>query len=363
MVRVGIVGGYAISGNVDTFITNVVDLLPEGFTIELLLHPDADGVTPDIARVDLELGASSRALTTILGLTKALTAYIMEHQPDLLFQVTKFPVHGFAATVAGHATDTPILTRYAGANFHEYRVEESRVRGVQSYLLNNGFGRIPARFSDGVIVLGPSGDEDVRRYGPPETVFEIPQPIDHDRFHPVSDEERSRIRNRLGIREQERTFLTVGRLSRRKGMDTIIDTAQQLRRANVEFEWYVIGDGPKRSDLESTPSVSPLGRIPHEVIPDYYRATDLYVQPSLIEGLPNVLLEAAACGQPSVARDVGDSTRVASATFRVDAMLPRLLQADHEPVALGPAFTPRVLSEAYADAIIRTASERRWSDH
>jgi glycosyltransferase involved in cell wall biosynthesis len=162
----------------------------------------------------------------------------------------------------------------------------------------------------------------------------------------------------IGFPTDERVFLTVGRLTRRKGMETVIDTAEQLHARGVSFRWFVIGEGPMREPLATTPGIETLGRIAFDAMPDYYRAADLVVHPSLIEGLPNVLLEAAACGTPTVARAVGDSGRAASATFETDAELPALLTEEHEPVELGDQFAPETLRHRYAQVLIETAARR-----
>ncbi len=71
----------------------------------------------------------------------------------------------------------------------------------------------------------------------------------------------------------------------------------------------IVGDGPCRRSLErfSKPieeNVVFTGHIPHGEVQKYYQLADLFVLPSLSEGLPTVLLEAAAAGKPCVASKV-----------------------------------------------------------
>ncbi|MBX0285480.1 glycosyltransferase family 4 protein [Halomicroarcula sp. F28] len=359
-LRVGVVGGTRLPGNVRTFLENIRRLLTDAghdLNCDLLIREgcgeDVDGYTP----VDPGLSETERAIGTLRTLTQAVTTYANEQEPDLLWQVTKFPLHGCATTIAGRRTGTPVLTRFAGDNFNEFRFSEG-VSAVKAFALNNLFGRVPVHGSERVIVLGPHGRSEIKRRNDDIPVTEIPQPVDRDKFSPVPAERERELARELGFPDEERIFLTVGRLTERKGMRTLVETAEELYGRGEPFRWYVIGDGPMRPELAATHGVEPLGRVDFVAMPDYYRAADLVVHPSLIEGLPNVLLEAAACGTPTVARNVGDSATAASASFEDDAELADLLTGEHDTATLGERFNPDRLREAYADALVETAGEK-----
>lgn len=361
-LRVGVIGGTRLPGNVKTFLRNVRDLLephPVDFEFDLLLREASTVGLSGFQPVDTGIEGTSRAIRTLQTLTTATTKYARSRPIDVLFQVTKFPLHGFAATVAGKRTDTPVITRFAGDNFREHVLSDGVGERTRTFALNNIVGYVPTKFSDATIVLGPHGKSEIRQRNGSQTIHEIPQPVDFDRFDPVSDRERATLRNELGIEDETRVVLTVGRLSERKGMADLIDAANSLADRTIDLRWYVAGDGPFREKLLATPLVEPIGRIPHEQMPDYYRVADVVVHPSHIEGLPNVLLEAAACGTPTVSRRVGDAETVASKTYTDTSQLPDLMLENHEAAELGERFAADTLRKAYAKALVATATNSR----
>lgn len=355
-LRVGVVGGTGLPGNVRVFLRNVRRVLrgvDRDLSFDLIIR---DGFGDDLhgyESVDPGLADSDSAIGTIKTLTEGVTAYVNERDPDLLWQVTKFPVHGFATTVAGRRTGVPVLTRFAGDNFREYKLANSFFDRARTYCLNNVFGRIATIAAEATIVLGPHGRAEIARRGG-ERLYEIPQPVNSDRFHPA-DRSRTAIRTDLGLPTGDRILLTVGRVTRRKGMDDIAAAARELARQNTDLIWYVVGDGPFRARLNASPVVRAIGRVPHASIPRYYQSADLVVHPSKIEGLPNVLLEAAACGIPTLARNVGDSSVAASTTYEDPDQLPSLVRESYDPVELGDRFSPERLQRDYKRALVETA--------
>lgn len=110
-------------------------------------------------------------------------------------------------------------------------------------------------------------------------------------------------------------ILFVSRLILRKGLQFLIDALPELRvQVEVPFVIKVVGDGPDKDTLlaqAQTLGVNDLfqwlGYVEHEKLPEYYLDADIFVLPSLAEGMPNVVLEALGSGLPVVATKVPGS--------------------------------------------------------
>jgi glycosyltransferase involved in cell wall biosynthesis len=126
---------------------------------------------------------------------------------------------------------------------------------------------------------------------------------------------------------------TVSRLDPVKGVAFLVHAFSKVDRAHL----VVIGDGPERAALESLAGgLGVAGRV-HWVghrrnVPHLLPAFDLFVQPSLHEGLPNTILEAMAAGLPVVATAVGGTPEVV-----VDGVT-GLLVPPRDPDALAQAI-------------------------
>lgn len=348
-LQVGFLGGTRLAGNVRTLLSNLRRLLAtrdREFVCELVVSEGVD--TPegyDPVRVTHPSVETARDRLRVL--TRAVRQYARARDPDVLFQVTRFPTHGPAVALAGRVTRTPTVARLAGDNFREYRFADGAGETVQTYLLKNGIALAAVHLPDAVVVLGPTGRGDVETRGRRTGVWELPQPVDREQFGPGSSAE---ARESLGLDPDRKLLLTVGRISRRKGAATIRRVAPQ-----VDAEWVVVGDGPMRDVLSGVPTVHTPGRVPYDAVVDYYRAADLYVHPSHHEGLPNVLLEATACGTPSVARDVGECGTVARETFEDDQTLPSLLDRGYDAAELDERFDEDRLAAEYDSLLTEVA--------
>lgn len=122
-----------------------------------------------------------------------------------------------------------------------------------------------------------------------------------------------------------------GRLSREKGVHTLLKAWRQLR----DIPLWIIGDGPALGDLRSTAEreslpVEFLGMRPRSEVLQVIANAAMQVVPSeWYEGFPLVIVEAYACGTPVVAADIGSLTEI------VDPLRTgrRFRAGDHEALA------------------------------
>ena len=79
----------------------------------------------------------------------------------------------------------------------------------------------------------------------------------------------------------------------------------QVAASRPDLRFVTAGIGPWRERLSALDNVSTLGPVPSEEIAGLMAAADVLCLPSYSEGMPNVVLEAGACGLPVVATGVG----------------------------------------------------------
>jgi len=127
------------------------------------------------------------------------------------------------------------------------------------------------------------------------------------------------LRREFGIDPDWKVIGTVGRLSEEKGHRCFLEAAERVTESYGRLVFLIVGDGPLRRDLEERAyrigrwgsGERGSGNAPfiftgvRNDMPAVYSVMDMFVIPSLTEGLPMALLEAMASGRPVVATRVG----------------------------------------------------------
>jgi glycosyltransferase involved in cell wall biosynthesis len=155
--------------------------------------------------------------------------------------------------------------------------------------------------------------------------------VDRQQFRP---RERRAARLDLGLPLDRRSILYVGNLKRDKGVLDLVAAFGALggECPNVDLEF--VGAGPSADELRSQVDRLGLahrvhlhGSRQHASVADWLAACDVLCLPSHAEGIPNVVLEAQACGRPVVATNVGGIPEVvsASAGYLVEPARPAML--------------------------------------
>lgn len=181
---------------------------------------------------------------------------------------------------------------------------------------------------------------------PARKLVVIPNGVDFERFHEAEPASLSRF----GIPAGAKVLLTVGRLDPQKAPLELVRIFAELAAAHPDWHLLLVGDGPLRADLRHLIEIDGLAGRVHPAgwqadVPEIMRACDLFVLNSRWEGMPNVVLEAAAAGLPVIAtRSEGVAEIIESGASGV------LVEVD-QPQALRAALTSAMESRSDAAAM------------
>jgi glycosyltransferase involved in cell wall biosynthesis len=238
--------------------------------------------------------------------------------------------------IVSHAVKSHFLVRYAGLNrrhhwiafHHGYTAEDLKMR---LYRKLDRWSLPAARRV--VTVCGPFAKMLAATRGvSPERLHVLPNSMEP--APPPDSSKVQELSHSLGLPENSRVILSVGRLSSEKAQIDLLRAFALMR--TPELRLVLVGDGIDRSPLEE--SAVSLGIADgvifagqHRNVWPFYRLADIFVLPSLSEGSPIVLLEAMMARTPIVATEVGGVPET----------------VEHESSALlVPARDPEKLAEA-----------------
>jgi D-inositol-3-phosphate glycosyltransferase len=172
--------------------------------------------------------------------------------------------------------------------------------------------------------------------------------VDHAFFGPG---DRPQARRALGLADGGALLLFVGRIQPLKGVSVAVRALAALDRDHADARLVVVGgpSGPQ-GEAEAARTVALVEELglgdrvvfvpprPHELLSTYYRAADVCLVPSRSESFGLVALEAAACGTPVVASDVGGLRSL------IDHGRTGYLVEEHSPEAFA-AWVRQILAE------------------
>jgi glycosyltransferase involved in cell wall biosynthesis len=253
---------------------------------------------------------------------------------------------GWAAAAVGAELGVPVL-----ATAHRADVLDLPARGPRSAArVAEAVERV-----DQIMTVSQAIRAAAESHGRPRRpIAVVPNGADTAVFHPRDAAE---TRARLGLPADEPIVTYVGKLVERKGVDTLVEAMGLLARRPAGAPLLVAaGIGEMRASLEARAAqlglgerVRFVGKVAHDDVALWMAAGDVFVLPSLSEGLPTVVCEAMACARPVVATAVDGTPEIVRDGETGFLVPPR------EPQALADALA-RVLDDPPLAARFREAA-------
>ena len=237
---------------------------------------------------------------------RALFYEVCKHfRPDIVFGSWAYP-DGWAIVRMAKSVGLPVVIQVHGSDVKLLDQYPSKRAGTVAALCGaDGVIAVSRDLANSIALLGVDS-------GKVRVVYDG---VDSDVFRPGDGET---ARASLGFSSiTEPILLYVGNLLHVKGVDVLLSSIAKLVASGTPVQLYLIGDGVLRSQLECQSAtlgiadrVHFVGSIDHHCLPVWYHAADLFVLPSRSEGIPNVLLEASACGLRWIASNVGGISEI-----------------------------------------------------
>lgn len=141
----------------------------------------------------------------------------------------------------------------------------------------------------------------------------VPNGVDLEKFNDsvilIRQRAEKNLKDKLGIKENEKVIITVSRLVEKNGVEDLIKAISYLPD-NIKL--LIVGDGEEKNNLSLEIShlslgqrITMIGSLSPDNVAEYLGISDVFVRPSLSEGLGNSFLEAMAAGVPIIGTKVG----------------------------------------------------------
>ena len=259
----------------------------------------------------------------------AIRSYVRKNNINIIH------AHGYKSNIYGFAAAKMCGTQIA-ATCHSWNSQDARTRfyyGLEKFILR-WFGKVVAVSED-------IGSELLKIMTDCRDISVIFNGIDTARFMAAE----GAVREEFNIGKETKIVGVVARLSAEKGHSIFFEAAENVSRLLPDVKFMLVGDGRLRGELMALSEKKGLGEKViftglRDDLPQIYAAMDIFVLPSLNEGLPMVLLEAMAARKPVIASRVG--------------AVPKVVRTEEDGLLVEPGS-----SGVLADAIIRLLKDEK----
>ncbi len=277
---------------------------------------------------------------------RALLPAVRKFAPDILHSFFVYP-EGYAALQLGKALSIPVIANGIGSDINNIGDPISRILTRNVLREADFLFTVSSDLRTKALAMGAR----------PETTRTLINGCDPSVFH-VAD--RIEARSKLRIDPSTEAVVYIGRMDLKKGLRELVQAAVALHDARPNLHVYMVGEGPDRPLVQDAITASHAAAYVHALpgcayddVAVWMTAADLVTLPSYMEGCPNVILEALACGRPVVATQVGGIPEIMS--DECGCLVP-----PRDPVSLARALAS-VLDRTWDAAAISASRGRSWT--
>lgn len=185
-------------------------------------------------------------------------------------------------------------------------VQEGKQLKKQGILLNF-FRNLIIKKADVIVTISSYLKNYVRAINPKAEIMVIPNGVTKQQFSASRDLD---LRRSLGFDNNDKIIISASRLVEKNGISDLIEAQKYLRLDNIKL--MIVGTGKlekelrfKTTQLNLNKKVKFIDIVEHNQLPAYLGIADVFVRPSLSEGLGTAFLEAMAAGVPVIGTPVG----------------------------------------------------------
>ncbi len=243
-------------------------------------------------------------ITTSLSYTLGALALLRRLRPDIL-HAHELLSASLIGALAKRLWGWPlIITPHRGGSIGDVQRLHQKLFGAQRMA---AFATLADRF---IAISEEIGDELIGAGVPPERLMHIPNGVNIYRFQPADETRRAALRKRLELPLNSPVVVFSGRLAPEKRVNFLVQAWPAVRAAFPQAWLLILGEGSEQPSLEAAAGegIRFVGYV--ENVADYLAASDLFVLPSIAEGISGAMLEAMSSGLPVLVTSVGAAPQV-----------------------------------------------------
>lgn len=271
-------------------------------TAQSAIHIQKDGNILRLPGVELKklYGYRMSGPFSVIGL-----ADIRAMKLDIIHVHTEFGIGTFARIVSKMLNIPLIATYHTMYEDYTHYFNPVQSKMIDTTLKNivSGWSQIYGDMCNELIAPSIKTKERLIDYGVDRPIHVIPTGLDLSRFYHdnFTDEEREKLRDRVGVTKDQKMLLFVGRIAEEKSIDVILNAMKVIKEKELPIRCVIVGGGPAldmykkmATTLDINDCIVFTGKVIPADVPLFYSATDLFVSASLSETQGLTFIEAMA---------------------------------------------------------------------